>query len=64
MDPDLIIIHGPYILGGEYLINRLKDLLKNNYLPNTKKEINLEFSKLGEKAGLYGAVGMVMDNSL
>lgn len=64
LDPDLIIIHGPYILGGEYLINRLKDILKNNYLPNTKKEINLEFSRLGEKAGLYGAVGMVLDNTL
>jgi len=64
LDPELIIIHGPFISGGEPFINGLKDLLKNNYLPGTKKEINLEFSKLGEKAGLFGAIGMVLDNTL
>jgi N-acetylglucosamine repressor len=64
LDPELIVINGPYVSGGKPLLNELKSVLRNHYLPDIKKEINLEFSQLGEKAGLFGAVGMVLDNTL
>jgi len=64
LDPDLIIINGPYVSGGEPLLSDLKGVLRNHYLPGIKKEINLKFSQLGEKAGLFGAVGLVLDNTL
>jgi predicted NBD/HSP70 family sugar kinase/DNA-binding XRE family transcriptional regulator len=64
LDPDLIIINGPYISAGESLLKELKDILRNHYLPGIKKDVNLKFSQLGEKAGLFGAVGMVLDNTL
>ena len=64
LDPDLIIIHGPYVTGGEYFLEKVKASANKNFLPNVKKEINIKYSKLGERAGLIGAVGIVLDHTL
>lgn len=64
LDPDLIIIHGPYVNGGEYFLKKIRASANENFLPDIKKEINIKYSKLGERAGLIGAVGMVLEHTL
>lgn len=64
IDPKLIIIHGQYILGGDYFKNKIIETINKEFLLNIQKENNIEYSKLGGKAGLYGAAGIVVDKLL
>jgi len=64
IDPELIIISGEYTAGGDYLIEKVKEIAEKNILPSVKKSINIKYSQLGKKAGLVGVVGMVLDQLL
>ena len=64
VDPELIIISGEYTIGGDGFINKIIKVAKENILPSVKKNINIEYSQLGKKAGLFGSIGMVLDKLL
>lgn len=64
IDPELIIISGEYIRGGDIFKEKIIEVAKKNILPSVKKNINIKYSELGKKAGLVGSVGMVLDKLL
>jgi N-acetylglucosamine repressor len=64
IDPELIIISGEYTAGGDYLIEKVKEIAEKNILPSVKKNINIKYSQLGKIAGLVGATGMILDKLL
>jgi len=64
IDPELIIISGEYTVGGDYFMNKIIKVAKENILPSVKKNINIKYSQLGKKAGLVGSIGVVLDKLL
>lgn len=64
IDPELIIISGEYIRGGDVFKEKIIKIAEKNILPSVKKDINIKYSELGRKAGLVGSVGMVLDKLL
>lgn len=59
-DPQIIVLGGG-IMKQDYIINQIKDKIKNKILPSYNKVI-ITNAKLGNKAGLMGAVYYVLEN--
>jgi len=64
IDPDLIIIHGQYISGGDYFIKKIINYAKKEFLPNIPREVNIKYSKIGREAGLIGGASIVLEEML
>ena len=64
IDPEIIIIHGTYSLFGEDFKNKIKEIADKCVFPLPLKKIDIKYSKLGDRAGLIGCAGIVMDELL
>jgi glucokinase-like ROK family protein len=60
LDPELVIIHGEMIQGGELLLRKIKDTVKDKILPKITKDVDIIYSKLGDDVGLIGAISIVI----
>ncbi len=60
LDPEVVIIHGEMIQGGELLLRRIKDTVKQKILPKIIKDVDIIYSKLGDDVGLIGAISIVI----
>jgi len=60
LDPEVVIIHGEMIQGGELLLRRIKDTVKQKILPKIIKDVDIIYSKLGNDVGLIGAISIVI----
>ena len=60
-DPQVVVIHGIYTKAGDKFLNRLKEKVEQISLTNIKKETKIEFSKLGNDAGVLGAATYVIN---
>lgn len=59
-DPQTIIIQGIYTGAGQYFLRKLRDRVNRISLFNIKKKTEIEYSKLGDKAGVLGAASYVI----
>lgn len=59
LNPDVIIIGGGVSQAGELLINPIKDRIYDRYWENNAPEVFR--GSLGDSAGIYGAVHLLMD---
>jgi len=59
-DPDLIVIHGEYIKGGKFLLDKIFEVIKVHMLPEIPKKTDIIYSELGKDVGVIGAVSMVL----
>ena len=60
-DPELIIIQGEYAAAGEYFLESLRDRVRKATLPSVEKNIQIQYSSLGDKQGLIGAAFFAAD---
>lgn len=56
----MIVIQGIFAKAGEYFIENLRKKVNEISLPKIKKEIKIEYSKLGDKVGVLRAASYVI----
>ncbi len=61
-DPDLVVLQGPYSLGGDYLVERLHHHIDRAGLPRMRKDIEIVMSKFGRERGIVGSAHYVADD--
>jgi glucokinase len=60
-DPQVVVIHGIYTRAGDKFLDKLKEKVGQISLTNIKKETKIEFSELGNDAGVLGAATYVIN---
>ena len=58
INPEKVVLGGGVAMAGEILMNPMKEKLKKYALPVTLKGIEIVQGKLGNEAGIKGAVGL------
>ena len=61
-DPQVFVIGGGVSAAGEFLISKIEKYY-NKYSMNTLKNKEFRIATLGNDAGFYGCIKLVMDNS-
>ena len=59
--PKLVIIQGKYIGFGEKYLNIVRETVKKYTFPEVPFKYSIEFSKLGENAGVIGSTSMIFE---
>jgi predicted NBD/HSP70 family sugar kinase len=60
-DPDTIVIQGEYSTAGEYFIEKMREKFNRVSLFDIDINCEIEYSKLGTKAGIIGAAAYVIE---
>ncbi len=60
-DPQMIILHGIYTKAGDNFLKEIRNKVEAISLASIKKETKILFSELGDKAGVLGAAGYVIN---
>ncbi|WP_067140423.1 ROK family protein [Oceanivirga salmonicida] len=60
LDPDVIVVGGGVALAGDFLFDKVKEKLKAYTLPPILENLKIKQAKLGNDAGIYGAVYLAM----
>jgi len=60
-DPEVIVLHGAYIRAGENFLKMLRKKVEKISLTSVKKDTKIEFSKLGDMAGVLGAATFLIN---
>ncbi|MHB1346607.1 MAG: ROK family transcriptional regulator [Candidatus Humimicrobiaceae bacterium] len=60
-DPEVIVLHGAYIRAGDNFLKMLRKKVEQISLTSIKKDTKIEFSKLGEMAGVLGAATFLIN---
>ncbi|HID11564.1 MAG TPA: ROK family transcriptional regulator [Candidatus Latescibacteria bacterium] len=63
-DPEVIVLGGNIVQGGDFVIERLKDRLREHRLENLDRGMRLKFSRLGIYTGALGAANFALEKSL
>ena len=63
-DPEVVVLGGNIIQGGDFVMERLMDRLREYRLENLDRGMRLQFSKLGIYAGALGAANFALERSL
>ena len=61
LDPEVVVIGGGMSLAGDFLIDKIKDRLKNYALPSALEGLKILKAELGNDAGILGAAYLVME---
>jgi predicted NBD/HSP70 family sugar kinase len=64
LSPELLVIGGDIIGLKKYIAEDIERIVKKNALNISYEKANIVYSKLGNKAALYGLARMVFDNSI
>ncbi|MFZ3386282.1 MAG: ROK family protein, partial [Candidatus Hydromicrobium sp.] len=59
-DPQIVIIQGIFTKSGEYFLENLRKIINKISLFSIKRETEIKYSKLGDKAGVLGAASYVL----
>jgi predicted NBD/HSP70 family sugar kinase len=59
-DPQITIIQGIFTKAGEYFLENLKEKINKISLFSIKRETEIKYSELGDKAGVLGAASYVL----
>ena len=59
-DPQIIIIQGIFTKAGEYFLENLREKINKISLFSIKRETEIKYSELGDKAGVLGAASYVL----
>jgi len=59
-DPQIVIIQGIFTKAGEYFIENLRKIINKISLFSIKRETEIKYSELGDKAGVLGAASYVL----
>ena len=59
-DPQIVIIQGIFIKAGEYFLENLRKIINKISLFSIKRETEIKYSELGDKAGVLGAASYVL----
>jgi len=62
VDPQIIIFQGIYAEAGTFFMNCLYKHLTNLAIPNVRKDLIVEYSRLGADACLIGATGFLIED--
>jgi glucokinase len=60
-DPELIIIQGEYAKAGMYFLERVRDGVRKTTLPGLDKNVQIQYSRLGDAQGIIGAAHFAAD---
>jgi len=60
-DPEVIVLHGPYIRAGDNFLRMLRKKVEKISLTSVKKDTKIKFSKLGGMAGVLGAATFLIN---
>ena len=59
-DPQITIIHGIFTKAGDYFLENLREKINKISLFSIKRETEIKYSELGDKAGVLGAASYVL----
>ncbi|GAG57653.1 unnamed protein product [marine sediment metagenome] len=59
-DPQIVIIQGIFTKAGKYFLENLKEKINKISLFSIKRETEIKYSELGDKAGVLGAASYVL----
>ena len=59
-DPQIVIIQGIFTKAGEYFLENLRNKINKISLFSIKRETEIKYSELGDKAGVLGAASYVL----
>jgi len=59
-DPQIVIIQGIFTKAGEYFLENLREKINKISLFSIKRETEIKYSELGDKAGVLGAASYVL----
>jgi predicted NBD/HSP70 family sugar kinase len=59
-DPQIMIIQGIFAKAGKYFLENLRKKINEISLFSIKRDTEIEYSKLGDKAGVLGAASYVL----
>jgi len=59
-DPQIVIIQGIFTKAGEYFLENLRKIINKISLFSIKRETEIKYSELGDKAGVLGAASYVL----
>jgi glucokinase-like ROK family protein len=60
-NPALVVLGGGVVLAGDHVLAAVREAVYRRSLPLATRTLRIEFSSLGEVAGLAGAVHLVLD---
>src|SRR3954449_12130103 len=60
-NPALVVLGGGVVLSGDFVLAAVREAVDRRALPPATRTLRIEFSSLGEVAGLAGAVHLVLD---
>ncbi|NYJ08456.1 ROK family transcriptional regulator [Petropleomorpha daqingensis] len=60
-NPSLVVLGGGVVLAGDFVLAAVREAVYRRSLPLATRTLQIEFSSLGELAGLSGAVHLVLD---
>lgn len=63
LDPELVILHGDVVGGGEELRHRIEDSVRSRVLAPLRSGITVTLSELDQRATLLGAAGLVLSET-
>lgn len=61
-DPELVVLGGKVVKAGEFLLNPAKEEIRRRTLGYRYRNVRIEISSLGDKAGPLGAATMIFHN--
>jgi predicted NBD/HSP70 family sugar kinase len=60
-NPSLVVLGGGVVLAGDFVLAAVREAVYRRSLPLATRTLRIEFSSLGELAGLSGAVHLALD---
>ncbi len=63
-NPEKIILGGPMMIAGEYLLPPAREVIARQTLPEIGKQAEVVLSSFGSDASLFGAIAIVVDDVL
>jgi glucokinase len=60
-DPEIIVLGGGVAQAGNILFQPIREMVNANIMPHPLRDVRIVTAKLGENAGLLGAVALVFD---
>lgn len=59
---DVVVIGGGVALAGDFLLNKVKEYMKDDLLTSIYDDLEIKLAKLGDEAGIYGAAYLAMQS--
>jgi hypothetical protein len=61
-DPQIMIIQGIFAKAGKYFLENLRKKINDISLFSIKRDTEIEYSELGDRAGVLGPASYVLSN--